>query len=200
MVWDGLIPHITELTAKAEAIQESARMNRSDKMHWWIQMTVQWLRSIKISVHFLNASLAVKYIKIIIEKPRSDGVGVPWVKNKQTRITLSTRGTGQEYTHCGHGSEGRETQPVNNGIGVRGGGGLQPPGIVQITIFGPPPKKKGNIRAKPLDFRASNGKTYSGKRLQPPEQNSSRTPPIWTVTRLTNLGVTSTNTHLESIA
>ena len=35
----------------------------------------------------------------------------------------------------------------------------------------------GNIRAKPLDFdfRASNGKQYSGKRLQPPERNSSRT-------------------------
>ena len=41
-------------------------------------------------------------------------------------------------------------------------------------------KKSGNIRAKPLDLRASNGKKYSGKRLQPPppppEQNLSRTP------------------------
>ena len=39
-------------------------------------------------------------------------------------------------------------------------------------------KKSGNIRAKPLDFRASNGKKNSGKRFQtpppPPALDSSR--------------------------
>ena len=29
-------------------------------------------------------------------------------------------------------------------------------------------QKSGHIRANPLDYRASNGKKYSGKRLQPP--------------------------------
>ena len=29
-------------------------------------------------------------------------------------------------------------------------------------------QKSGNIRAKPLDYRASNGTKYSGNRLQPP--------------------------------
>ena len=38
-------------------------------------------------------------------------------------------------------------------------------------------KKEGNIRAKPLDLRASNGHKYSGKRLQPLKRNSSRTQP-----------------------
>ena len=45
-------------------------------------------------------------------------------------------------------------------------------GIFQIAIFG---KKSGNIRAKPLGFRASNGKKYSDKRLQPPPPPPPRT-------------------------
>ena len=45
--------------------------------------------------------------------------------------------------------------------------GLQPPRIGQIAIF-VIKKKKKVIFGKPLDFRASNEKKYSGKRLQPP--------------------------------
>ena len=57
---------------------------------------------------------------------------------------------------------------ISETIGVRPmglRGGCSPPRIVQIAIF---EQKSGNIRAKPLDFRASNGRKYSGKRLQPP--------------------------------
>ena len=50
--------------------------------------------------------------------------------------------------------------------GGGGGGGCSPPRSFQIAISG---KKSGNIRAKPLDFRASNGQKYVGKRLQPPK-------------------------------
>ena len=38
---------------------------------------------------------------------------------------------------------------------THGARGLQPPRIFQIAIFG---QKLGNIREKPLDFRASNGR------------------------------------------
>ena len=62
---------------------------------------------------------------------------------------------------------------------AHGAVGLQPPPprIFHKAIFGP--KKIGDIRAKPFDFCASNGQKYSGKRLQPPERNSSRTPMLW---------------------
>ena len=55
-------------------------------------------------------------------------------------------------------------------MGVRGGGGgggwgAAAPGISQIAIFG---GKSGNIRAKPLDFRASNGENIRATDLSPP--------------------------------
>ena len=60
-----------------------------------------------------------------------------------------------------------------------GGGGEQPPPpprIFQIAIF---VHKIGNIRAKPLDFRARNGKKkYSGKRLRPPPPPPNETRPV----------------------
>ena len=62
-------------------------------------------------------------------------------------------------------------------IGVRGGGAgraAAPPGILKIAIFGQ--QKSGNIRAKPLDFRASNGEDIRATDLSPPKRNWSRTP------------------------
>ena len=53
-------------------------------------------------------------------------------------------------------------------------GGCSPPRIFQIAIFGQK-KKSGNIRAKPLYFRASNGKNIRARDFSPPERNSSRT-------------------------
>ena len=63
-------------------------------------------------------------------------------------------------------------------IGVRGGGGggaAAPPRIVQIAIFGQK-KKSCNFRAKPHDFRASNGENIRATDLSPPKQIWSRTP------------------------
>ena len=57
-------------------------------------------------------------------------------------------------------------------IGPWGWRGLQPPRIFQIAIFGQK-KKSGNIRAKPLDFRASNGQDIRARDFSPP-------PPPWT--------------------
>ena len=59
--------------------------------------------------------------------------------------------------------------------GAGGGGGLQPPIIFQKAIFGQ--KKLCNIRAKPLDFRASNG-IFGQLNLKPPKQNWSRRTPM----------------------
>ena len=65
-----------------------------------------------------------------------------------------------------------QIQSIVKTTGVRpmglGGRGLQPPRIFQIAIFGQ--NKSGNIRVNLLDFRASNEKTYSSKRLQPPNE------------------------------
>ena len=44
-------------------------------------------------------------------------------------------------------------------------GGCSPLESFKLPFSG---KKSGNIRAKPLDLRATNGQNYSGKRLQPP--------------------------------
>ena len=61
-------------------------------------------------------------------------------------------------------------------IGVRGGrgaGGFSPPIIFLIGIF---EQETCNIRAKPLDFRASNGENIRATDLSPPKRNWSRTP------------------------
>ena len=57
-------------------------------------------------------------------------------------------------------------QKLKGGIGVQGGwgGGVQPPRIFQVTIFG----QKYNIRAKPLHFGASAGGDIRAKDLRSP--------------------------------
>ena len=57
-------------------------------------------------------------------------------------------------------------------MGIRGDGGLQPLNFFQIAIFGP---KIGNIRAKLLDFRASNGKNIRPRDFSPPPPPPPRT-------------------------
>ena len=59
---------------------------------------------------------------------------------------------------------------INITIGVRAMGRPPPPPsnrIFQIAIFG---HKKRNIRAKPLDFRASNEENIRVRELSPPPQ------------------------------
>ena len=61
-------------------------------------------------------------------------------------------------------------------IGVRGGGtgGAAAPWNYSNSHIRA--KKSGNIRAKPLDFRASNGENIWATDLSPPKRNWSRMP------------------------
>ena len=59
--------------------------------------------------------------------------------------------------------------------------GLRGAKIFQIAIFGQ--KNQVIFGKNHLHFRASNGKKYSGKRLQPPERNLSRTPMLARIAR-----------------
>ena len=64
-------------------------------------------------------------------------------------------------------------------IGVRGGGGggaAAPPPPWNCQNSHIRAKKSGNIRAKLLDFRASNGENIRATDLSPPKRNWSRTP------------------------
>ena len=62
----------------------------------------------------------------------------------------------------------------------RGARGMQPPPPLEFFKLPFLGKTAGNIRAKPLDFRASNGENIRARDFSPlpspPEQNSSRTP------------------------
>ena len=68
-----------------------------------------------------------------------------------------------------------------------GGGAIR---IFQIPIFG---QKACNIRAKPLDFQASNGENIRATDLSPPKRTWSHTPMgkciIWNLKTLDNMDV-----------
>ena len=67
--------------------------------------------------------------------------------------------------------------------GGGGGAGVQPPIIFQIAIFWQKkqqqkPPHPNNIRAKPLDFRASNGENIPSPPPPPPKKKKKKNGPV----------------------
>ena len=89
-------------------------------------------------------------------------------------------------------------------LGVRGGegggvGGCSPPPPRFFSNSHIPAKKSGNIRAKPLDFRASNGQNIRATDLSPPKRNWSRTPVCRTCSTAVSFALKSEVDNVEDV-